>query len=89
MLDGSEVRKLELPFFEEEVRSALKDLNGEKAPGPDGFSLTFWKHNYDIIKDDPLKFFQEFRARERFVRSLNYTFLVLIPIYKGAEDLKF
>ena len=35
-----------------------------------------------------MKFINEFFERGRFVRSLNSTFLVLIPKYKGVEDLK-
>ena len=33
---------LELPFSEEEVLASLSNLNGDKASGPDGFSLAFW-----------------------------------------------
>ena len=29
---------LEKPFSKEEIVGALKDLNGEKAPSPDGFT---------------------------------------------------
>ncbi|RVW41162.1 putative ribonuclease H protein [Vitis vinifera] len=34
---------LELPFIEVEVQAALMDMNGDKAPGPNGFTLTFWQ----------------------------------------------
>ncbi|RVW76031.1 hypothetical protein CK203_055324 [Vitis vinifera] len=34
-----EAEVLELPFTEGEVQAALMDMNGDKAPGPDGFSL--------------------------------------------------
>ncbi|RVW55483.1 hypothetical protein CK203_075273 [Vitis vinifera] len=33
---------LEEPLVEEEVFNALSALNGDKAPGPDGFSMVFW-----------------------------------------------
>ena len=33
---------LEVPFFEEEVFSALFSLSGDKASGPNGFTLAFW-----------------------------------------------
>ena len=33
---------LELPFMEEEVHSALMDMNGDRAPGPDSFTGAFW-----------------------------------------------
>ena len=31
---------------------ALSDLNGDKAPGPDGFSLSFWQFSWDFVKDE-------------------------------------
>ena len=36
-----EVGMLELPFSEAEVQAALMELNGDKAPGSDGFMLAF------------------------------------------------
>ena len=33
--------KIEKPFTEEEIFAALSELNGDKAPGPDGFSMAF------------------------------------------------
>ena len=36
---------LEALFSEEEVFGALSDLNGDKAPGPYGFSMAFWQFN--------------------------------------------
>ncbi|RVW53935.1 hypothetical protein CK203_073000 [Vitis vinifera] len=62
-IGDEDAARLEEVFSEEEVFKALSDLNGDKAPGPDGFPL-------------------------RFVRSLNSTFLVLIPKKAGAEDLR-
>lgn len=41
-LEEREVERLEQPFSEEEVFEALKGCCGEKAPGPDGFSMAFW-----------------------------------------------
>ena len=83
-----EARGLGEVFSEAEVLSALMELNGDKAPGSDGFTSAFWQFSWDFVKPDMMKFFNEFFERGRFVRSLNSTFLVLIPKYKGAEDLK-
>ena len=38
-----EAARLEEMFFVKEVSSALSELNGDKAPSPDGFSLAFWQ----------------------------------------------
>ena len=79
---------LEVLFFEVEVFKVLLDLNGDKAPGPDDFSLDFWQFNWDFVKDEVIGVFWEFHEHGRFVKSLNASFLVLIPKKGGAEDLK-
>ncbi|WJZ96624.1 hypothetical protein VitviT2T_015290 [Vitis vinifera] len=87
-IDGEEAARLEEAFTEEEVFSALLDLNGDKAPGPDRFSLSFWQFSWDFVKEEVMGFLKEFHEHGRFVRSLNSTFLVLIPKKTGAEDLR-
>ena len=43
-LSLQEAEFLELPFSEDEVRSALVEMNGDKTPGPDGFTVAFWQN---------------------------------------------
>ena len=38
-----EAARLEEMFSVEKVFLALSELNGDKAPGPDGFPLAFWQ----------------------------------------------
>ena len=42
-INEEEVARLELPFTIDEVFTPLNDLNGDKAPGPDGFTMAFWQ----------------------------------------------
>ncbi|RVX05980.1 hypothetical protein CK203_018668 [Vitis vinifera] len=42
-LSRQEAENLEIPFYEVEVHFALMDMNGNKAPGPDGFTVAFGK----------------------------------------------
>ncbi|WJZ80362.1 hypothetical protein VitviT2T_000290 [Vitis vinifera] len=86
-LDQLDASTLESPFTEEEVYNALLSCNGDKAPGPDGLSMAFWQFAWDFVKEDVLCFFKEFYENGKFVKSLNATFLVLIPKKVGAEDL--
>ncbi|KAL6331982.1 hypothetical protein AAG906_020335 [Vitis piasezkii] len=60
---------------------------GEKAPGPTVFN-GFWQFSWDFVKEEVMNFFRQFHEIGSFVRSLNATFLVLIPKKGGAEDLK-
>ena len=82
-----EAARLEEMFSVEEVSSALSELNGDKALGPDGFSLAFWQFCWDFVKDEIMSFFKDFFERGKLIRSLNTTFLVLIPKKGEAEDL--
>ena len=40
-LSPKEVSSLELPFREDEVFTALNEMDGDKAPGLDGFSMHY------------------------------------------------
>ncbi|XP_034674619.1 uncharacterized protein LOC117905870 [Vitis riparia] len=49
-ISQQEVENLEIPFSETEVHSALMEMNRDKAPGPDGFTVAFWQSCWDFIK---------------------------------------
>ncbi|RVW30881.1 Retrovirus-related Pol polyprotein from transposon TNT 1-94 [Vitis vinifera] len=82
-----EAETLELPFTEGEVQTTLMEMNGDKAAGPNGFSLFFWQRCWDFVKEEILEMFKEFHDQNMFLKSINNTFLVLIPKKGGAEDL--
>uniref|UniRef100_A0A2N9GX79 Reverse transcriptase domain-containing protein n=1 Tax=Fagus sylvatica TaxID=28930 RepID=A0A2N9GX79_FAGSY len=87
-IDSAEALQLEGPFSEEEVVTALNQMSGEKASGPDGYTIAFYKHCWDIVKIEVLNSLQEFHDHESIKRSLNATFVVLIPKKAGASDVK-
>ena len=87
-LGTDDADSLEVRFSEEEVSTAIAGLNGEKAPGPDGFPIAFWSFSWEFVKDEVMEFFKEFYERKKFVKSLNATFLVLIPKKGNIEDVK-
>ena len=71
------VVRLEEAFSEEEVFSALSELNGNKALGPNEFTITFRQLSWEFV-EEVMGLFREFHEWGKFVRSLNITFLVLI-----------
>ena len=87
-IESGVVAKLEEVFSEEEIWTTISGLNGERAPELDGFPLAFWSFSWDFVKPEVLDFFKEFHEQGRFVRSLNATFLVLVPKNQNVEDLK-
>ncbi|RVW67200.1 hypothetical protein CK203_065147 [Vitis vinifera] len=54
---------LDRPFSEEEVRMAVFQLNKEKAPGPDGFTIAVYQECWDVIKEDLMRVFFEFHTK--------------------------
>ena len=82
------VSSLEVLFSEEEIFAALSNCCGDKSPSSDGFSMAFWLYCWDIGKPKILVLFREVYLHGTFQRSLNSTFLLLIPKKEGAEDLR-
>ena len=76
-----------MPFTEEEIFLALMEMNGDKAPGPDRLTMAFWQSCWDFLKKEVVELFKEFYDQKSFAKSLNTTFLVLIPKKGGVEDL--
>ena len=58
---------LELPFTEEEILDTLYYLNGDKAPGPNGYTAALWQFNLDTVKEKVISMFRDFQANGRFV----------------------
>ena len=87
-LDSLDNESLEGHFSEEEVTKALSDLGGDKVLGPDGFTLAFWNFFWPIVGGEVMQVFEEFHLQNACCRSLNATFLVLIPKKGGASDVQ-
>ncbi|RVW19678.1 Structural maintenance of chromosomes protein 3, partial [Vitis vinifera] len=77
---------LDRPFSEEEVRMAVFQLNREKAPGPDGFTLAVYQECWDVIKEDLMRVFFEFHTKGVINRSTNATFIAMVP--KKSQTFK-
>ena len=87
-IDGSEKEWLERRFEKEEILLALNELAGDKAPGPDGFSLSFFHHCWRVVERDVLAMFEEFYHHSKFEKSLNATFIALISKKNDASNIR-
>jgi hypothetical protein len=75
----NDVQELEKPCTVKELFSVLKSFAKDKILGPDGWTVEFFLHFFYLIRDDILEVVEESRSSGSMVRSLNTTFLVLIP----------
>lgn len=69
---------------EEEIKLTLFDIGDEKAPGPDGFTSTFFKQNWDIVGKEVMEAVKDFFTTGQILKKINHTFISLIP--KKAHD---
>ncbi len=79
MISADDVIWLERPFDVEEVEGVIKHFNGDKVPGPDGFPMVFFQKCWDFTRSDIMGVLNHFHESGTFVKSLNTTFLTLIP----------
>ena len=69
---------LERDFEEMEVWQVVKGMDGDKAPGPDGFTMAFFQSCWAVVKHDVIAVFSEFYRRRQLVKCL----LLLCPWFQ-------
>ena len=86
------IRDMESVWFErkferEEIFLVVRDLEGDKALGPNGFTMTFYYHCWRVVEKDVLAVLDEFFQYCKFEKSLNATFIALIPKKNDASNI--
>eukprot|EP00253_Pinus_taeda_P008759 PITA_08759 len=73
------------PVTEEEIIKTIWSMDSDKAPGPDGFTIHFYKVCWDIIKNDLQKMVRGFMSKAKVGGNTNSTYLALIPKDSNPE----
>jgi hypothetical protein len=79
MINEDEARDLYILVSLKELKSVLCLFKKDKSPRPDGWTVEFFLHLFDLVSEDVLAMVEEARSCERIVGSINSTFLALIP----------
>ena len=79
---------LERKFEREETLQVVRDLEGDKAPGLDAFTMVFYHLCWRVVDKDVLVVFEEFFQHCKFEKSLNATFIALIPKKNDATNIR-
>ena len=66
-------------FEKEKILQVVGNMEGDKAPGPNGFTMTFSHHCWRVVESDILALFEEFHEYGKFEKSMNASFIALIP----------
>ncbi|KAK4384432.1 Retrovirus-related Pol polyprotein from type-2 retrotransposable element R2DM [Sesamum angolense] len=67
------------PVTVDDVKTAMFDIEEEKAPGPDGFSSSFNKAAWPIVEEEISRAIMDFFTTGRLLKQVNATLLTLIP----------
>jgi hypothetical protein len=73
------------PFTIEEVREAIFQMEHNKAPRSDRFSVEFYQSCWEIIK---MTLFREFHNRDLPLYSLNFGTIILLPKCREAATIQ-
>lgn len=71
-----------------ELEASVSDMKSNTAPGPDGFSTSFFKKFWGKIRNDILEMLQALHRGQLDLARLNFGILVLLPKVKGANQIK-
>jgi len=66
-------------FTQDEVKTAIFQMEHNQAPGPDGFHLEFYQVFWNLIKDDLMDLFIYFHHGSLPLNSLNFGTIILLP----------
>ena len=66
----------------------MSELEGDKALGPDGFTMAFYHYCWGVVERDVLAVFEEFYQYSKLEKSLNANFIALIPKKNGASNIR-
>ncbi|GKA74736.1 putative RNA-directed DNA polymerase, eukaryota, reverse transcriptase zinc-binding domain protein [Tanacetum coccineum] len=69
----------------EEIKKAVWDCGGDRAPGPDGFTFKFITSFWDLLEADVVRFVDEFFHSGKFPKGCNSSFISLIPKVPNAK----
>ena len=88
MISGENADWLERPFEESEIFDVIQSFQGDKSPGPDAFPMAFFQACWGIVKPNLMVVFRHFFAYGQFEKSLDATFVTLIPKKHAANEIR-
>jgi len=79
---------LEVPFMGEEMEEVVKESDGNKSSGPDGFNFAFIKRFWYLMNNEVRIMFDQFHAIKVIPKSLLSYFVALIPKISSLMSVK-
>lgn len=76
------------PFSKDEIKTALFQMERNKAAGPDKISIEFYQTCWEMVKDDIVQLFSEFHEGKVNISRINYGIITLLPKVSDAKKIQ-
>lgn len=86
-LDADQRNYLDRPVKNEEVELAVFQLGPQKSLSPDGIPAFFYQDLWKIVRQDIFNFVHAFFHSGNLLKSLNQTFIALIPKIRDPKEV--
>ena len=88
MISSDQQQELIAPFSEDQVEVAIRGLNSEGTPGPDGIPVFFYLECWDVVGAEVMATIEDFRLGHGNMDQLNKAYIILLPKVEGAERIR-
>ncbi|GJS57557.1 RNA-directed DNA polymerase, eukaryota, partial [Tanacetum coccineum] len=87
-LNSTQQIDMEADVTNEEIKKAVWDCGSDKSPGPDGFSIGFYRYFWNIIEKDVVAAVKHFFQFGIILKGCNSSCIALIPKIPDAKMVK-
>ncbi|CAA7053634.1 unnamed protein product [Microthlaspi erraticum] len=87
-LTDGEFERLSIPFVEDEIVQAVRQMGSYKAPGPDGYQPVFYQRCWEEVGASVTRFVLEFFQTGVLLQVTNDALVVLIPKVVSPEKIQ-
>ncbi|CAL1412675.1 unnamed protein product [Linum trigynum] len=77
------------PFTDDQIKAILFAMDGDKSPGPDGFSAAFFQYAWPFIGAEVTSAIKFCFEQDRIPRRVNATILSLVPKVPNLDEMKY
>ncbi|CAN1334272.1 LINE-1 retrotransposable element ORF2 protein [Linum perenne] len=76
------------PVLPSEIKDATFSIGSTQAPGPDGFTGLFFQRYWEVVGNTVIDAVQDFFHKSKMLRTLNHTWITLIPKVSDANTMR-